>query len=172
MAGKKKAKKKTKKTKKKTKKAAPVPVFAVRGETNTLELAKVGSAINLRIYKRGGVHGRLRVGQGGIAWIPRGENYRKARKIPWDVFARMMKEFPFGHAKNARVKFADGKVIWRSPGKRGAGRGLKWDEFVDRMDRSLPKKAKKRVAKKRAAKKKARKVVKKKARKKAAAKRK
>ena len=151
--------------KKKAKKKAPKPVFAVRGETNTLELARVGSAINLRIYKKGGVHGRLRVGQGGIAWIPKGENKRKARKIPWEIFATMMKEFPFGDSKRARVKFADGKIFWRSPGKRGAGRGITWDEFVERMDGPLPKKARKKAAKKRVTK-----AVKRKVRKKAASK--
>ncbi len=171
MAGKKKVKKRAKKKAKKEEKKAPEPVFAVRGETNTLELARVGSAINLRIYKKGGVHGRLRVGQGGIAWIPRGENKRKARKIPWEAFAKMMKDFPFGGAKKARVKFADGKVIWRSPGKKGAGRGVSWNEFVQRMDGPLPKLAKKKAAKKRA-KKTVKKAIKKKVRKKAAKKRK
>ena len=119
----------------------------VRGETNTLELANLGHAINLRVYRRRKMKGRLLVGQGALAWIPRGWQKRRKRAIPWDVFAVMMKEWPFGSPIRARLKFVDGAMRWRSPNKRGAGRRVSWEELQVRLDTPLTTRQKDRIKK-------------------------
>ena len=113
----------------------------VRGETNTtLELANLGHAINLRVYRKGEMKGRLLVGQGAVGWAPRGWPKARLRSIPWDVFVVMMKEWPFGSRAEASLKFADGELRWRSPGKRGAHRKMSWAEFTARMEAPMTKK--------------------------------
>ena len=107
----------------------------VRGETNTtLELAKVGHAINLRVYRSGEMKGRMLVGQGAVDWLPKGWPWARRRSIPWDVFVVMMKEWPFGSRAEASLKFEDGELRWRPPGKHGPGRRMSWAELTARLD--------------------------------------
>ncbi|MCP4662579.1 MAG: hypothetical protein GY856_44855 [bacterium] len=120
----------------------------VQATARTLELTKVGRAVNFKVYRKGLLLGRLAVGLGSIRWSPPGKRPEETKRIPWTVFATMIREWPFGELVGSRLKFLDGYVRWRAPGKRGAGRKMTWDEFVERMNAPLSKSSKSRLAQK------------------------
>lgn len=106
----------------------------VRATTRTLELTRVGHAVNFKVYQKGRLLGRLQVGLGALRWRPAGMKASEAKLIPWKVFATMIREWPFGDSVNARLKFERGQLRWRSKDKKGPGRTMSWDEFVRRLD--------------------------------------
>lgn len=106
----------------------------VRATTRTLELTKVGHAVNFKIYQKGHLLGRLEVGLGALRWRPARSRVAETKLIPWKVFATMIREWPFGEPVDARLKFEKGRLRWRSQGKKGPGRKMSWDELVQRMD--------------------------------------
>ncbi len=73
----------------------------VRGTAKNFELAHVGHAINLSVYRGKRLRGRLNIGQGGIHWTRSGRGAAPGQRIPWEVFETIMKEWPFGHSKRA-----------------------------------------------------------------------
>lgn len=109
----------------------------VRATTRTLELTKVGHAVNFKVYQQGRLLGRLEVGLGALRWSPAGRKAAETKTIPWKVFATMIRGWPFGEPVRARLKFEMGHLRWRSPGKKGRGRTMTWDEFVRRMEAPL-----------------------------------
>lgn len=111
----------------------------VQATAKMLELAKIGSALNLRVYQRNRVVGRLKVGLGGLWWIPRGWTERKAKRVPWVVFSQMMKEWPFGAQHRVRVQFKNDSVYWRAKPS-GPLKRVPWDIFKARMEMPLPRK--------------------------------
>lgn len=111
----------------------------VQATAKMLELSKIGSALNLRIYQKDRVLGRIKVGLGGLWWVPRGWTERKAKRVPWKVFAQMMKEWPFGAQHGVRVQFRNDAVYWRAK-PRGPLKRVPWDEFTRRMEMPRPKK--------------------------------
>ena len=130
----------------------------VQATARTLELTRVGHAVNFKIYRQGRLLGRLAIGLGALRWIPPGKDPKETKTIPWKVFATMIREWPFGDQVGARLKFqrvqrrgkktraGDSYLRWRSPGKKGAGRKMSWAEFVERMEAPLSSAAKKRIA--------------------------
>lgn len=105
--------------------------YRVRGETNTLELAQVGHAINLRVYSGGTVVGRLRIGQGGMQWFPKGTV--KPRKIDWHDFAFVMHDWPLIDTGRGSLKLQRTAMTWYPEGKT-KGRGgtkLPWRKVAD-----------------------------------------
>ena len=116
-----------------------VPQNYVEATAKMLELAKIGSALNLRVYQRNRVVGRVKVGLGGLWWIPRGWHERRAKKVPWAVFSQMMREWPFGGQHGVRVQFRNGSVYWRAKPS-GPLKRVPWEIFKQRMVAPLPRK--------------------------------
>ena len=105
----------------------------VRATTRTLELTKLGHAVNFQVYQKGRLLGTLEVGLGAIRWSPAGRRAADTKTIPWKVFATMIGGWPFGEPVEARLKLEKDQLRWRAPGKKGKGRAMGWEEFVQRM---------------------------------------
>ena len=131
----------SKKTARKTAPKKDAPRNYVRATAKVLELANVRSAIDFRVFQQSRVLGRVKVGRGSIWWIPRGWTVKKAKKVPWPVFAQMMREWPFGAEHRVRLQLKNGAVYWRARAK-GPLRRMSWREFIHRMEMPLPKTAK------------------------------
>ena len=112
------------------------PKNYVQATAKMLELAKIGSALNLRVYQRNMIVGQLKVGLKGLWWIPQSWHERKAKRVPWAVLSQMMKEWPFGAQHGVRVQFRNGSVYWRAKPS-GPLRRVLWDIFKQRMEMPL-----------------------------------
>lgn len=63
--------------------------YTVKSEAKDLELSRIGSGINLRVYRGSRKLGRLKIGKGGIQWYPRGAA-RPRSTLNWKEFDSKM----------------------------------------------------------------------------------
>lgn len=57
-------------------------------KSHTQDLPKAGSGIEMTIYKRRSIVGRLSVGRGGIRWTP--AHKQRPRRLSWTALAALM----------------------------------------------------------------------------------
>lgn len=66
----------------------PATVHRVEVSSCFQDLPKSGAGINLRIFRKKSVVGRLLIGRGGLRWL--GKNKMKGKKLSWPALALMM----------------------------------------------------------------------------------
>jgi len=71
--------------------------YQVNAELSNFQLAKVKSALTLRIYARGEKVGELEVGRGSLVW--RGKDRQRFKRVSWGRFTDLMNDLAYGRRR-------------------------------------------------------------------------